>query len=710
MGSLFSFVRDMCRKGSGYMDAKDFMKSYEEHIKNVKGGNIKMKELFNPEEKNNEEMKSMDLFSKATSTKEKRVPNFSAEANTSEKIEEEEDNGEKGDSHANSLAQELFQQEVNFSKTGTVNSAAEELELPDNMDMTALEDEDGDSDVIRFPTAKGRTMAEFEAQCKAQRQREKEKSNSKVDNDRFRNRFSKDSSNAITEHHKSSGRTRSEFDKQCEHQRRLNEERKRKIEDRRNGFARDNSKSGLARNNSKSGLNAMPFDLSKDETGFKPESRTVPKKQMDLSNTIILTFPEGIRNGDNNTLTFTKGKYSYIVDLTSKEAKEECAQTLRKNTYRSFAWFQESTGNKNWVLFDLAQYAPDKKTGLFLHVKKIPEGTLELPVNASSCYKMFSDTEINDKFSFTKAFDTTDIVTMANMFENAKFTSAVYFPTSFNTENVVDMSFMFAGATIEVPFRFTDAFNAKKAINLEQMFCRTKFKCDFELPESFSPEMAESFDSMFSSCIVDGDFKLPRSFSTVKAKTMSRMFSGFKFPADFKLPKYFSTESVTNFSAMFCDSVLPNVTNIIENFKTGNGTDFSSMFLHAVLPDNFKLPESFSTANAVNMLRLFYGCKFPKGFKLPESFSTEKAVIISEMFCQCIFKSGFSLPPAFTIENAEKKDFIFTEAKGLGVITLTLRQIVKALHARYNSENQKNEDENSSYNGMELPSFAKKKK
>lgn len=140
MGSLFSFVRDMCRKGSGYMDAKDFMKSYEEHIKNVKGGNIKMKELFNPEEKNNEEMKSMDLFSKATSTKEKRVPNFSAETNTSEKIEEEEDNGEKGDSHANSLAQELFQQEVNFSKTGTVNSAAEELELPDNMDMTALED------------------------------------------------------------------------------------------------------------------------------------------------------------------------------------------------------------------------------------------------------------------------------------------------------------------------------------------------------------------------------------------------------------------------------------------------------------------------------------------------------------------------------------------------------------------------------------------
>ena len=691
MGSLFSFVIDTYTKGNGYMNAKDFMKSYEEHVKRVEGGDIKMKELFNPEEKNTEEMKSMDLFSKGISTKEKGEEENSTENSTN--------------NSDNALEQELLQQEVNFSKTGTVNSAAEELELPDNIDMTALEDEDGDSSVIQFPTTKGRTMAEFEAQCEAQRKREKEKSNDKLDANRFRDRFSKDNLNTMIEPHKPSGRTRSEFDKQCERQKQLDAERKRKREEKRNGINKSNFGNHLA--------NEMPFDLSKDETGFKPESRTVPKKQMDLSNTIILTFPEGIKNGDDNTLTFTKGKYSYIVDLTSEDAKEECVKTLRKNTYRSFAWFQESTGNKNWVLYDLAQYSPDKKTGLFLRIKKIPEGILELPVNASSCYKMFSDTEINDKFSFTKAFDTTDIVTMANMFEDAKFTSATYFPTSFNTENVIDMSFMFAGATIEVPFKFTDAFNAKKAISLEQMFCRAKFNCDFELPESFSPEMSESFNSMFCNCTIKGIFKLPKSFSTAKAKTMARMFNGFKFPVNFKLPKYFSTENVTNFNAMFCDSVLPTTVNIIENFKTDKGTDFSSMFLHAVLPDNFKLPESFSTANAVNMLRLFYGCKFPKGFKLPESFSTEKAVIISEMFYQCVFKSGFSLPPAFTIEHAEKKDFIFMEAKGLGVIPLTLRQTVKALHAKYNSGKQKNncgDGGSDLFNGMELPSFAKKKK
>ena len=105
----------------------------------------------------------------------------------------------------------------------------------------------------------------------------------------------------------------------------------------------------------------------------------------------------------------------------------------------------------------------------------------------------------------------------------------------------------------------------------------------------------------------------------------------------------------------------------------------------------FQVPESFSTANAVNMLRLFYGCKFPKGFKLPESFSTEKAVIISEMFCQCIFKSGFSLPRSlYNRERRRKKILYFPEAERASELyALTLRQIVKALHARYDGENRK---------------------
>ena len=698
------------------MNAKDFMRMYEEK---TKGGITNMKELFNPEddkrvvedvsEKTSESepksttVKSMDFFSKGNSDNK----------NTNSDSQRED-----------LLEQELLKQEINFSKTGIVSSAAEDLELPDNVDVSKLEDEDGDSSIVQFPTPKGRTMADFEAQCEAQRQRAKQRRTQAPPDSRFSqdskdSRFSPDHAMGSTK----AGRSRSDFEKQCERQRQLREERKRKREEalhemthgelgkRPEPKAPFNPTSEI--NIAKPGVKAdLSFDLSKDETGFKPESRTIPRSKVDLSDTVILTFPEGIHDGDENTLTFIKGKFSYIVDLTSESAKEDCVQALRRNTHRSFAWYKEKSGNQNWVLFDLAQYSIDSDAGMFLRVKEIPEGTLELPVNASSCYKMFSGIELNNKFSFTNAFNTSEIVTMANMFENAVFTKTIYFPTNFTSENVRDMSFMFAGAKVEVPFKLTDSFNARNAISLKQMFCNAEFYGDFELPSSFSPVSANSLEAMFSSLKVKGHFSLPEGFDTQSVINMSRMFSNFKFPKDFKLPKYFYTDNVKDLSAMFCGAVLPTEHNILENFRTGNCINFNSMFLHAELPDNFSLPESFSTGNAVNMLRLFYGCTFPKGFRLPESFSTEKAVVISEMFYHCTFKTPFSLPPAFTIDNVENKDFIFMEAKGLGVITLTTRQTIKSLHERYKRMKMRETigTEDDTYNGMELPNFIKKRK
>ena len=714
------------------LNAKDFMRMYEEK---TKGGITNMKELFNPEddkrvvenvsEKTSESepksttVKSMDFFSKGNSDNKNTNSNAQHESTLAKDFQHDSDSQRE-----DLLEQELLEQEVNFSKTGIVSSAAEDLELPDNVDVSKLEDEDGDSSIVQFPTPKGRTMADFEAQCEEQRQRAKQRRTQAPQSSRFSqdnkdSHFSPDHAMGSTK----AGRSRSDFEKQCERQRQLREERKRKREEalhemthgelgkRPEPKAPFNPTSEI--NIAKPGVKAdLSFDLSKDETGFKPESRTIPRSKVDLSDTVILTFPEGIHDGDENTLTFIKGKFSYIVDLTSESAKEDCVQALRRNTHRSFAWYKEKSGNQNWVLFDLAQYSIDSDAGMFLRVKEIPEGTLELPVNASSCYKMFSGIELNNKFSFTNAFNTSEIVTMANMFENAIFTKTIYFPTNFTSENVRDMSFMFAGAKVEVPFKFTDSFNARNAISLKQMFCNAEFYGDFELPNSFSPVSANSLEAVFSSLKVKGHFSLPEGFDTQSVINMSRMFSNFKFPKDFKLPKYFYTDNVKDLSAMFCGAVLPTEHNILENFRTGNCINFNSMFLHAELPDNFSLPESFSTGNAVNMLRLFYGCTFPKGFRLPESFSTEKAVVISEMFYHCTFKTPFSLPPAFTIDNVKNKDFIFMEAKGLGVITLTTRQTVKSLHERYKRMKMRETigTEDDTYNGMELPNFIKKRK
>ena len=191
------------------MNARDFMKSYEQRVKNAEGGNVSMKELFNPEEKDNNGMGSMNFFDNSTNdNKVESSAESSAKSNVDSALAKE------------SLEKELLQQEVNFSKEGIVNSAAEELELPDNVDTTTLEDEDGDSSIVKFPTPKGRTMEEFEAKCEAQRKRDKEKNLDEITK-QFSNRFSKDNSGTTAVTHKPSGRTRSEFDRQCECQRQL---------------------------------------------------------------------------------------------------------------------------------------------------------------------------------------------------------------------------------------------------------------------------------------------------------------------------------------------------------------------------------------------------------------------------------------------------------------------------------------------------------
>ena len=194
------------------LNAKDFMRMYEEK---TKGGITNMKELFNPEddkrvvenvsEKTSESepksttVKSMDFFSKGNSDNK----------NTNSNSQRED-----------LLEQELLEQEINFSKTGIVSSAAEDLELPDNVDVSKLEDEDGDSSIVQFPTPKGRTMADFEAQCEAQRQRAKQRRTQAPPSSRFSpgnkdSRFSPDHAMGSTK----AGRSRSDFEKQCERQR-----------------------------------------------------------------------------------------------------------------------------------------------------------------------------------------------------------------------------------------------------------------------------------------------------------------------------------------------------------------------------------------------------------------------------------------------------------------------------------------------------------
>ena len=139
------------------LNAKDFMRMYEEK---TKGGITNMKELFNPEddkrvvedvsEKTSESepksttVKSMNFFSKGNSDSKNTNSNAQHESTLAKDFQHDSDSQRE-----DLLEQELLEQEVNFSKTGIVSSAAEDLKLPDNVDVSKLEDEDGDSSIVQ---------------------------------------------------------------------------------------------------------------------------------------------------------------------------------------------------------------------------------------------------------------------------------------------------------------------------------------------------------------------------------------------------------------------------------------------------------------------------------------------------------------------------------------------------------------------------------
>ena len=86
---------------------------------------------------------------------------------------------------------------------------------------------------------------------------------------------------------------------------------------------------------------------------------------------------------------FTYNDHIYTVDLNSKKSREDCQTRINHNTGKKFKWFKESTGKKNWVLYDSEMYKI--RCGSFITHYNIvlqyigKDFRQEMPINASSC-------------------------------------------------------------------------------------------------------------------------------------------------------------------------------------------------------------------------------------------------------------------------------------------------------------------------------------
>lgn len=205
--------------------------------------------------------------------------------------------------------------------------------------------------------------------------------------------------------------------------------------------------------------------------------------------------PVLLKKKDTKLVFLYKGQ-RYAVDTESDESRENCKEILNSlDSEHTFNWFKEETGNKQWVLYDtkyfyIEQFDPFK----CLHYKEDNNtgDTLIIPLNCSSCCKMFED--YRGKSLTLSQFDTTGVVTMQYMF--ARSHNLIKLDLSgFNTESVKEMQSM---------FRCCDNL---ALLNLS----------------SFSTENLTSTEYMLSGCR-SLEFLDLTSFNTISLKLLHHMF------------------------------------------------------------------------------------------------------------------------------------------------------------------------------------------
>ena len=258
------------------------------------------------------------------------------------------------------------------------------------------------------------------------------------------------------------------------------------------------------------------INIFKLKTGDGSKRPTGLASQEEIDRNLLIGYSHIVYEGNSHFL--------YIEDESERFAFK------RKIGLPEYEWFQEGTGNKNWVLYNPLQYKPDKnwngKKILKFNKDEYKGGRFETPINASSCCGMFSWITLPESFNLDKLFYTKEIVDMNLMFAGAVLPDNFDLGKHFHTDKVKDMRYMFYECTIPEGFNFNDKFVTS---NVRKM------------------------DYMFSECIIPKGVSLPACFDTSKVVSMDHMFYESEFAKDFDFGPSFKIWNEVNTDMMFAD-------------------------------------------------------------------------------------------------------------------------------------------------------------
>ena len=175
-----------------------------------------------------------------------------------------------------------------------------------------------------------------------------------------------------------------------------------------------------------------------------------------------------------------------------------------------FKWFHETTGNRNWVLYNpkffKIEYNNEDKFILRFKTEKYDGTPVSMPINASSMCSMFSWMELPSNLVFENRFNMDNILDASMMFTGCIFngfelpwdTSHCLFMRymfydcnmpnkswlkNINTRYCINTEYMFGKSTIADGAEFD--LHTLNTVNMNRMFFATEFKGNCSLGQNF---------------------------------------------------------------------------------------------------------------------------------------------------------------------------------------------------------------------------------
>ena len=188
----------------------------------------------------------------------------------------------------------------------------------------------------------------------------------------------------------------------------------------------------------------------------------------------------------------------FIINLNYKKEREECVKKINEITHECFAWTKEKFGKRHWVLYNTKAFRVI--LGGIIHYNSEYGVAPFMPVNATTCYKMFSDITDDVLISFCH-FNTENITNMDRMFEGCKSRLQLNL-MRFNTKKVERMYRMFADCP-KIELLDIRSFDLSNTTTLREMFsCSTSLSTigisDSALAQIYRKEVV--IENIFSKC------------------------------------------------------------------------------------------------------------------------------------------------------------------------------------------------------------------